>query len=177
MADEYGKKLTTALAAVRQLHSDTSKLMVDFDGKMFAGGWSSVFANTAMSELTYQVRAQFWMAQAVYRYYAKDGSPGYVEGLAVVFFRKGVEEPLFLVAQIQYHMDPNKVISSVCQVWDIWYLYFKHADKRDLEAVNRFRNIENGRIERAAVLAAPLLSIKTLADAMAALNKVREARF
>jgi hypothetical protein len=177
MADEYGKKLTAALAAVRRLHSDTSKLMVDFDGKMIADGWSSVFDNTATGELTYSVKAQFWMAQAVWRYYAKDGSPGYVEGLTVVFFRERTEEPLFLVAQVQYHLGPKELVSSVCRVWDIWYLYFKHTDKRDLEAVNTFRDIENGRIEKAAVLAVPLLSIKTLADAVAALNKVREAGF
>ena len=128
MADEYGKKLTTALAAVRQLHSDTSKLMVDFDGKMFAAGWSSVFENIATRDLTYSVRAQFWMAEGVYRYYANDGNPGYIEGLTVAFFDKRAEEPLFLAAEIQYRMDANKLISTVCRAWDIWHLYFGNTD-------------------------------------------------
>jgi len=176
MADEYGKKLTTALAAVRQLHSDTSKLLVDFDSKMFAGGWSSVFENIATRDLTYAVKAQFWMAEAVFRYYAKDGNPGHVEGLTVVFFERRAKEPLFLIAQLQYRMGANKLISDVCRPWDIWYLYFEHTDKRELQTLHTFRNIDNDRIERAAVLAVPLLSIKTPADAVATLEQVREAR-
>ncbi len=176
MADEYGKKLTTALAAVRQLHSDTSKLLVDFDSKMFAGDWSSVFENTATGDLTYAVKAQFWMAQAVFRYYAKDGNPGHVEGLTVAFFQSHAEEPLFLIAQLQYRMGTDKLIRDVCRAWDIWDLYFKHTDKWELQTLHTFQNIDNDRIERAAVLAVPLLTIKTLADAVAALEQVREAR-
>jgi hypothetical protein len=143
---------------------------------MFAAGWSSVFENTATRDLTYSVRASFWMAEAVFRYYAKDGSPGHVEGLTIVFFERRAEEPLFLISQIQYRMEASKLISDVCGPWDIWYLYFKHTDKRELQTLHTFRNIDNDRIERAAVLAVPLLSIKTLAAAVATLEQVREAR-
>jgi len=176
MSVDYGKKLATALAAIRQLHSDTSKLMVDFDGNMFADGWYSVFENVATRDLTYHVKAKFWMAEGVYRYYTKHATPGLVEGLTVVFFDPRAEEPLFLTAQVQYRVEANKLISDVCAAWDIWWLYFDLTDKRELGRVYRHGNIDNGRIEWAKVLAVPLLSIQGLTDAEAKLKEIREAQ-
>jgi hypothetical protein len=174
MSVDYGKKLAAALAAICQLHSDTSKLMVDFDSNMSADGWNSVFENFATRELTYNVKAKFWMAQGVYRYYTKDAKPGLVEGLTVVFFDPLAEEPLFLTAELQYCMEAKKLIRNVCDAWDIWWLYFDLTDKRELGRVYRHGNIDNGRIEWAKVLAVPLLSIQSLTDAEARLKQIRD---
>jgi hypothetical protein len=176
MSDDYGKKLTSALAAIRRLHSDTSKLMVDFDAYMFADGWDSVFENVATRDLTYHVKAKFWMAEGVYRYYTKNPKGGLVEGLTVVFFDPRADEPLFLTGQLQYRLEANKLISDACGAWDICRLYFDLIDKRELGRVYRHKNIDNGGIESAKVLAVPLMSIQSLADAQAKLNEIREAQ-
>jgi hypothetical protein len=52
MTQDYGKQIMLALRAVEQLHSDCSKLLVDFDKKM--AGWNSVFSNYATRDLTYR---------------------------------------------------------------------------------------------------------------------------
>ena len=92
------------------------------------------------------------------------------------FSDKRAEEPLFLAAKIQYRMDANKLISMCVAlgISGICILSIRIAASSKL--VNTFRNIDNDRIEKAAVLAVPLLSIKTLADAVARLEQVREAR-
>lgn len=176
MSVDYGKRLTSALAAIRHLHSDTSKLMVDFDGYMFADGWDSVFENVATRDLTRHVKAKFWMAEGVHRYYTKNAKTGLVEGLTVIFFNPREEEPLFLTAQLQYRLEANKLIKEVCGEWHIWNLFSDHTDKRELGSVRTFRNIDNGRIEWAKVLAVPLLPIKSLAGAQAKLNEIRQAQ-
>lgn len=174
MSVDYGKRLATALAAIRQLHSDTSKLMVDFDSKMFADGWYSVYENYATRDLTYNVKADCWMASGVYRYYAKDASPGVVEGLTICFFDHRIEEPLLLVSKIFYNTSAGKPLKEICRAWDIWELFFDRTDKRELGSVYTYRNIDNGRIEWAKVLAVPLLSIKSLIDAEARLKQIPE---
>jgi len=67
VTSDYGRQIMIALNAVRQLHSDTTRLLVDF-GKKMGADWYSVFGNFATRELTYSVNTEFWMAEGVYRY-------------------------------------------------------------------------------------------------------------
>src|ERR1700751_5139501 len=104
MATEYGIKIDFALRAVAQLHKDASKLLVDFDSRTELG-WNSIFGNYATSELTYHMRATSWMARGVYRYYAHDQHPGLVEGIAICFIERSLNEPVFLAARLRYNLE------------------------------------------------------------------------
>jgi len=52
--DEYGKKASRALAAVRRMHGDVSKLLADADGTI-GKGKVSAFGSWATQELTYPI--------------------------------------------------------------------------------------------------------------------------
>jgi len=178
MNTEYGLKVGLALRAICQLHSDTSKLLVDFDKRQLRPNWYSVFENFATRDLTYHVKADFWMAEGVYRYYANDSIPGNVEGLTVCFFNQvfpQYDEPLLLLAHIKYRFDQNLQIKQVCDPWDIWKLFFDFRDDRALDEILYAQNAGSGRIAFASLLAVPLYGIRNLEDVEAAMVRVRNA--
>lgn len=99
MTNEYGERIAGALKAIAMLHSDTSKLLVDCD-KQIGKDRKSVFANYATRDLTYNVKAECWMAEGVYRYY--EAGPLLVDGVTVTFFNKKEHtEPLLKVSRIR----------------------------------------------------------------------------
>ncbi len=175
MTTEYGRKVAGALRAVRQLHSDTSKLLVDFDSKRLRDGWTSVFGNTATSGQTAVVETSYWMAEMVFRYYVKPPLLDLAECAAVSFFHsKGKsEEPLLLVAQIKYQLPSGTAMKDFCRLWDIWYLFFDWNHDQNLEKVISIASADRGRIEWARVLAVPLYSITRVEDAEQLMTQVR----
>jgi len=174
MSEAYGKKITLALQAVRQLHGDTSKLLVDYDKRRYAEGCYSVFENVATRDLTYNVNAEYWMAQAVYRYYANDAKPGLVEGVTVCFFQGKIDEPILLAAQIQYQPAPNKLLKEQCMAWDVWDLFFEpRGERKPLRSVYSCRSFARDNLQWGKVLAAPLFSIKRVEQVEEMMDEVR----
>jgi len=176
MNTEYGRKVGAALRAICQLHSDTSKLLVDFDKRQLRPNCYSVFGSYATRDLTYNVKADFWMAEGVYRYYANNAEPGKIEGVAVCFFHEGFphfDEPLLLLARINYRLDNDLPIRQVCQEWDILKLFFDFREDRELDHVLHAQNIEVGRIASASVLALPLYRIRHVDDVESAMARTR----
>ncbi len=178
MSTEYGEKVALALRAVCQLHSDTSRFLVDFDGKRAGTGWNSVFGNIATSSISTTVRpeSECWMAEGVYRYYVQALALDLAEGLLVPFFhfQEKSKEPLLVVAQIKYQMAAGSSTKDVCKPWDMWDLYYKWNDRQDLERVIALGPQDSGRIEWAKLLAVPLYSIKRVEDAEQLMNQVKE---
>jgi hypothetical protein len=81
MSNDYGLRVGTAIRAVARLHSDTSRLLLDCDGTI-GQGRTSIFKNYATSDLTWNVKANHWMAAGIYRYYdTSDIQPRTVEGV------------------------------------------------------------------------------------------------
>lgn len=159
MTTEYGAKIAGALKAVVQMHSDTSKLLVDCD-KHIGKGRASVFGSYATSELTYNFQARFWMAEGVYRYY--EAGPLLVDGVTAAFFHVDVPtEPLLLLARIQYS---GETAASKAKAWDIWSLYFAWGESKELGKVHRYGETDEGRIEWARLIAVPLFSISRIED-------------
>ena len=175
MSAEYGEKIAIALRAVYQLHSDTSRFLVDFDSKREGIGWKSVFGTVATSSISVTLKAGYWMADGVYRYYTKPPALDIVEGLLVSFFhyQQKSKEPLLLVAQIKYQAVGGSLIKDACKAWDIWELYYKWNEHQDLEKVIVSGPQDNGRIEWARVLAVPLYSIKRVEDAEQLITQVK----
>lgn len=171
MSESYGKKIAMALRAVRQLHGDTSKLLVDYDKTRIAEGCYSVFKNVTQ-ELSYSVNAPYWMAQYVYRYYAKKSTPGLVEGLTVCFFRENIDEPILATAQIQYRLAGDTL---PCDAWDIWYLFFEPPGEcKPLGKVHTCHRFVRDTVDWGKVLASPLFSIRRIEDVEQMLEQVRQ---
>jgi hypothetical protein len=171
MTTDYGQRIVLALQAIRQLHADTSRLLVDF-GKTVGAGWISVFGNYATRDLTYNVNADFWMAEGVYRYWARKENLGTVKALTVCFFGRGIKEPLLLVSQLKYRMDGASEIKSVCKEWDLWQLFFDWSDQTIADDMLSFAGADKGRIESANLVAKPLYAIAQLDDVAAMMNRV-----
>jgi hypothetical protein len=176
MSTEYGRKIAGALAAVRQLHSDTSKMLVDFDKKIVHAGWISAFDNTATRDLTYQMAAQHWMAKGVFRYYwRKEGVRGLVRGLTVRFFSRRIEEPVLLVAEMHYRPQSGEP-SFLCQGWDLWKLYFESQLVLEAEKVVNCGSFDSGRIKSATMLATLLYQIRSIEDVESKLRQVTKGK-
>lgn len=175
MSTEYGKRITGALKAVAQLHSDTSKLLVDWDSRMLGSGWMSVFDNVATRNLTYHVKADFWMAEGVFRYYFNEAFPKAVKNVTVCFLARQIAEPILLTANIHYRVESGTHIKQVCKGWDTWQMYFDWTKGAELEKVIECSELDNGRIESAAVLGVPLYSINKIEDVEAKMLQVEKA--
>ncbi len=158
MTSDYGRQIMIALNAVRQLHSDTSRLLVDF-GKKMGADWYSVFGNFATRELTYSVNTEFWMAEGVYRYWASNNCPGVVKGLTICFFDRRIQEPILVVAEVKYHLQLGTEIRSVCKEWDLRNLFLDWNEKRVTGDVITFGAADGGRIQSATLIAKPIYDI------------------
>lgn len=181
MGTEYGQKIAGALKAIITLHSDTSKLLCDCD-KHIGKDRDSVFANYATRDLTYHVRASFWMAEGVYRYY--DAGPRLVDGVTVTFFNREAEtEPLLKIARIQYSDtspangsdSKDEGLRAFCKEWDIWSLFFRFTEERRLGEILTFADADNGRIAWARLIAVPLFSIGRIEDVIELVGRVVES--
>jgi len=180
-----GQSISAALKAVANFHSDTSKLLIDCD-KYIGNSRRSVFGNYATKDLSYHVKASFWMPEGMFRYY--EAGPSLVDGVCVTFFNpaallnpKFETEPVFKAARIQYRTaetstqsssDSSEALKTVCDGWDIWSLFFKHHQERPLGQVLEFADIDQGRIKWARLIAVPLLSITRIDDARVLAQRV-----
>jgi hypothetical protein len=176
MNTEQGQNIARALKAIAQLHSDTSRLLLDCD-KYVGTGRPSVFGNYATRDLTYHVRAPWWMAEAVYRYYESD--PQTADAVTVTFFSSSEEfEPLLLVGRIHYAKTSQGEVNALrqtCKEWDLWRLYFRSGVKQELGQVLEYNDMEEHRIAWARLLAVPLFSIHRIEDVCTLMSRVVES--
>jgi hypothetical protein len=176
MSGEYGVIINSAVRAVAQMHADTSKLLIDCD-KRVGRARPSVFGSYATKGLTYSYRADQWMAEGVFRYYASDSNN--VDGVTVSFWEETTEEPMFMIAQIRYqrHPDSNPLddeaadIKRVCKEWDIWNLYFWWGERKG-GTVLEYTDSDEGRIASARLIAIPLYSINSIETVEALYDRV-----
>lgn len=175
MSEDYGKKMGNAIRAVAKMHSDTSRLLQDCDGTI-GKDKASVFGSYATRDLTYNVRADQWMAQGVYRYYdASTERQGLVDGIMVYFFSRGPydhQEPLLIVGRIQYHVESGAAIKGICQEWDLWYALFDWG--AGLEVNKVLTPGSPDRIEWIRLFAVPLYSVKSMDDVVSLMKQVRK---
>lgn len=179
MDSDYGLKLGQALRAVARLHADTSKLLLDCD-KHIGKGRRSLFGNFVTRDLTYNVKADFWMPEGLFRHY--DAGLFLVDSITVTFFMpagsgdpESVPQPLFKAGRIQYARDKagkEADVKSVCDAWDLWWLFFKGGPKPELQQPLECADVGNGRIAWARYIAVPLISISSIQDVCKLMNTV-----
>ncbi len=165
-ASDYGLQIGQALKAVARLHADTSKLLLDCD-KHIGKRRRSVFGSFVTRDLTYNVKADFWMPEGVYRFY--DAGSLMVDALTVTFFmpeRSGdpeaVPQSILTVGRIQYADSARTKggdVKSVCDPWDLWLAFFRGGSKPQFQTILEGADLADGRIAWACWIAVPLVSI------------------
>jgi hypothetical protein len=177
MSTEQGQKLAGALKAIAQLHADTSRLLLDCD-RHIGNGRNSVFQNYATRDLTYAVRAPYWMAEGVYRFY--EAGPRLVDAVTVTFFKPGEEsEPLLKIGRIEYARRVQQLESEplrqMCKEWDLWWLFFKSGGARDFNEVLEYKEADNHRIACARLITVPLVTVRRIEDVCELMSRVVES--
>jgi len=169
---DYGKKIGQALDAVIKMHSQVSQLLVDCDG-LFQD-YVSVFGSYATRELTYNVKAESWMADGVYRYWYKTNVP--IIAITVIFFRPENtaqrEEPLLLVGQIDYNDFDSNHPKEKCNEWDLWWSLTRWGTQPFRLEEIRELNKPDDRIAKIITTAVPLFSIENFADVKQLFSRV-----
>ena len=124
VASEKGKLMAQALKAVADLHSSTSRMLMDCDLFFRKEGQKSLFGNTVTRDLTYSVDAVMWMAEGVFRYWELGN--GTVAAVVAMFHDKWSSpprfaEPLVVFGRLQYKKNQEKDTGREdCQGWDLW---------------------------------------------------------
>jgi hypothetical protein len=172
MSTDDGKKIQSAIKAVCQMHSDVSKLLLDFDG---LAPWpsESVFGNTATRDLTAQARTPYWMSEGVFRYLSNKAEPSLVEAITVCFIDPKLVEPLLLLGRIRYAVGEDGTIAGRCEPWDLWNLHFLWNKDWQERVPKDCSAPDQSRIISARVIAAPLYSIGSLSEVGDLLTRMR----
>lgn len=169
---DYGKKIGQALKAIAKMHSQVSQLLSDCDG-LFPD-YESVFRTTVTRDLTYHVKADFWMAEGVYRYWFKPNQP--VLGVTVMFHdREGkLEQPLLGVGSIVYLDVTAQNVRERCDGWHLWYgvMDWSPQPPRLGEVLELSDPDGNGTIENMKLIAVALFQIENLDDIKSLFGKV-----
>lgn len=180
MTDDYGRKIGQALAAVRRMHADVSKLLVDVEGTI-GKGKASVFGSYSTRGVSASYRDPQWMAWFVYRYFAAgDGAdPSVVDAVTVWFFDglKRIEEPHLVVGQLCYQLEPGQVqLKGICQEWDLVRAFGEWSGPVAADRVYAGRaSPDRAAIRWYKVAGVPLFSVSSMDDVTALMDRVRAA--
>jgi hypothetical protein len=176
--DDYGRKVGQALAAVRRMHADVSKLLVDVEGTI-GKGKASVFGSYSTRDLSSSFRDPRWMAWFVYRYFAAGvgADPSVVDAVTVWFFDndRRIEEPHLLVGQLCYELEAGQQqVKGMCQEWDLPRAYIHWAGPPTPGRVHVGRSPQDRPVIRwYKVIAVPLFSITSMAGVVELMDRVR----
>jgi hypothetical protein len=122
---DYGAMVGASLRAVRLLHEDTSRLMLECDNIMRSRARKSLFRDDLWSQVKVSTRgASIWMPEAAVRGYVRNGEwDGWVTWVLAAFFDKSDEslrEPLLVVARAKYRWRKKPPDLKVVGKWDLW---------------------------------------------------------
>ena len=131
----YGKDIKHCLDAVAQLHQDCKKLLIDLDEFMDNKGRETITGSYATRDLSWSVNSGFWMAEGLYRFYAKksEEKPGNIRdkqnndifGATIILCskkpgeNKKIEEPILIAGIIQFS-DEYEFMGKIPDEWYLW---------------------------------------------------------
>ena len=161
---DYGEKVRQALKVVAKMHSQVSQLLSDCDS-LFPE-YKSVFVNNATRDLTYSVHSDFWMAEGVYRYWFKEGPS--IVGVTALFhpWEGELEQPLFVVGQIDYLNVAPETVKEQCNPWHLWTAVMDWAPQPpgQGEVIELSDPDGKGTIQSMRLIIVPLFHIENLED-------------
>jgi hypothetical protein len=174
MSDEYGRKINRALAAVRRLHGDVSKLLVDADGTIGKDLLPAIEVATVDQARGHRVDC--WMAKGVFRMWkARPPADQTLRDVLMVRFFDAIfpiEEPILLLGQLKYR---ERVPSQVNRSWDLWSAYTVWSgEHQPPEKVRVGGPVKD--VEWFTVIGVPLYRIGSMADVVKLMQRVRSAK-
>lgn len=185
-ADDYGRKASMALAAVRRMHADVSRLLVDAEGT-FGKDKTSAFGSYATQDLTYSYKADYWMPEGVFRVWASKppAEQEVVDAVTVRFFdlEGRIEDPFLLVGQIKYRLPgdvsavdflTDKACKGEKRAWHLWYAYSSWSGERRPDIVLVGSRLDRN-VEWFKVIGVPLYDIRTMDEVVELMKRVRDA--
>ena len=113
------------------------------------------------------------MSEGVYRYLYNKTQPGLVEAITVCFIGPTLTEPLLLLGQIQYAVGDSGTLAGLCEIWDLWFLYFDWNTDWQHQVPKNCVAPDQSRIISARVIAAPLYSIGSRSEVGELLTTLR----
>ena len=134
MSEQYGKRVGQALRAVHQLHSDSSRLLLDMDRAMH--GWKSVYDSTVTNDIPYTTGKDRYMAEGLFRHYYQNQEMNFVVALNLCFFDSEdptLDEPILVAAELNY--DSQSTAKDTSRAWDPWNAFFIWGERPKLHDV------------------------------------------
>ena len=115
----WGKQMTAALKAVRQMHADSSRLLLDLDRVMV--GYKPVYGSVVTMDLSYDIKRGAYMSEGLLRHWVRSSEPNQVIAVNLAFWddNADVEEPLFIAAKLVY-AEPLSTVPDRNRAWDPW---------------------------------------------------------
>ena len=166
-----------ALKAVRQMHADSSRLLLDLDRAMV--GYKPVYGSVATMDLSYDIKRGAYMSEGLLRHWVRHSEPNQVIAVNLVFWddNANVEEPLFIAAKLLYAESLSNTPDRN-KAWDPWYAYLNWMPKRMVGIVTEGKpHAKRTDLLRVASVGAPLASISSENVARELLQVVVDHRF
>ena len=119
-----------------------------------------LYGNTITRDLTHGLNQGFWMAEGVYRFWRREGSP--VVGVTVILCSaahpNSPSEPILVVGRMWFSREPR-----VADSWLLWQAQRNWEEDRPLGRIMEYPNHEEG-VENVKAIAVPLYHIEKLED-------------
>lgn len=178
MADEsWGVQMARALRAVREMHSDASRLLLDLDRGLL--GYKSVYGSFATMDLSYDIKRGMFMAEGLLRHWVESSAKDTVVAVNIAFWDETAKiiEPMFIAAKLLY-LEPVPTTPDRSKAWDPWSAYLSWTtDRKPWELLEAAPPQKRADLLRVVTFAVPLSSITTEAHGRDLLNKVKEYDF
>ena len=174
MADKaWGKQMMLAIQAVRGLHTDASRLLLDLDRGLV--GYRSVYGSFATMDLSYDIKRGTFMSNGLLRHWLHNSQPDAVIAVNIAFWddRGKVTEPLFIAAKLLY-TDQLEKAGDRTKAWDPWYAYLDWTTPRLENEVSEAQPpAKRQDLRRAITIGVPLCSVTTEAHGHELIERVR----
>jgi len=176
--EEWGLQMSLALKAVRAMHVDSSRLLLDLDRTLV--GYTSVYRSVAtIDSMSYDIKKPDFMTDGVFRHWVHPSQADTVIAVNLAFWDDNVDlkEPFFIAAKIRY-AEPLPNPWDRNKAWDPWHAYLSWTNPREVDLLSEAKPPEDrADILRAVSVGTPLSRIATEASGARFLNLVKSFNF
>ena len=168
IVEENGRKMNLALTAVRDLHRDCSRLLLDIDDWMQKKHWRRFADDDTAARPSNDLKKAFFMAPYLYRrwVFGKQAQAARVQGVFIFLFDKGndgfLDVPTLIASDFTYH---KPVSFKEQRHWDPYHAL---CDWSGTMAMNQVLEVDSersgGKVHSGTLIARPLFALTTSTD-------------
>ena len=167
MSASPGEQLLNSMKAIANLHGDCIKLFEDLDRALPE---LKSFYNAVTTDLGSAMSARRYLADGLIRLYHPRDNESEFLSFNIAFYDMNdplLTEPLLIAARISYEPVPIDQKERAQRIWDPWAAFLSWSPKRVFgEAIVLERPAKRGSIEKITVSASPLMSIRSISEAL-----------